>query len=85
MTRPEIPTLDVRELEGRCAEVLERVRTGATVLVLDGGEAVAVIEPPGLRSDLRVQRARVRGGFASLPRVSIDGRAQDPLDELRDR
>lgn len=83
MKKVEIDTLAHRELRNRSAEVLRRVEEGATFQITNHGRVVAVIGPADARPDLRVRRAHARGGFASLPRVRIEGAAQEHLDELR--
>lgn len=83
MKRIEVETLAHRELRNRSSDVLRRVQAGATFQITNRGEVVALIGPASTRPDLRVRRASVRGGFASLPRVRIDRSLQDHLDELR--
>lgn len=83
MKRIEMETLAHRELRNRSSDVLRRVQEGATFQITNHGEVVAVISPASTRPDLRVRRADIRGGFASLPRARIDGSVRDHLDELR--
>jgi prevent-host-death family protein len=72
-----------RDLRNRSSEVLREVAAGATYEITNHGKVVAVLSPPRSRSELRVRPARVRGSFASLPRVSRDESVQDALDDLR--
>jgi antitoxin (DNA-binding transcriptional repressor) of toxin-antitoxin stability system len=85
MSRSGLPILDLRDLQDRSAEVLRRVREGATFQVVDRGEVVAVLAPAASRSNLRMRPARVRGGFATLPRIQVETTTRALLDELRDR
>ncbi|GAA5156194.1 hypothetical protein GCM10023321_31460 [Pseudonocardia eucalypti] len=78
-------TIPHRELRNNSSEVLREVQAGETVYVTNRGEVVAVLVPPPRAAGAppRVRRARVRGGFAALPRERIEEPLQAVLDELR--
>ncbi len=73
-----------RELRNRSAEILRDVQNGAAYEVTNHGRVVALISPASAsgRQELRIRKARHRGGFTSLPRVERSARMQDSLDEL---
>ena len=73
-----------RDLRNRSSEILREVAAGATYEITNHGEVVAILSPPtGRRGELKIRRARVNGGFADLPRVTLTERTEDILDELR--
>lgn len=79
-------TIPHRELRNNSSAVLREVAAGETVFVTNNGEVVAVLVPPprsGTHAP-RVRRATARGGFSTLPRVTIEQPVEDVLDELRD-
>lgn len=75
-----------RDLRNRSAEILREVQSGATYEITNHGEVVAVLSPARDRNqaDLRIRKARRRGGFASLERVRRTKPVQQSLDELRE-
>lgn len=78
-------TIPHRELRNRSGEVLRDVRAGETIEVTNHGEVVAVLVPVDRapHESLRTRPARLRGGFAAIPRVLRDGSVQESLDDLR--
>ena len=78
-----VPTVAHRTLRNHSAEVLRRVQSGGTLRITNHGEVVAVLAPASRPLALRRREARVRGGFSKLPRLRIDGPAQELLDDLR--
>lgn len=78
-------TIPHRELRNNSSAVLRDVQAGESIEISNHGEVVAILVPPAQSSaaTLRVRKARVRGGFGSLPRVRIDGTVQEVLDDLR--
>lgn len=81
----ETRTIAHRELRNNSSAVLRAVQAGETVEISNHGEVVAVLVPPQHRSldSLRVRKATVTGGFSTLPRVRLDRRVQESLDDLR--
>ncbi len=73
-----------RELRNRSSEVLRQVAAGATYEITNHGVVVAVLSPPDRTVDLRIRPARLRGGFAGLPRARAKESVQELLDDLRD-
>jgi prevent-host-death family protein len=75
-----------RELRNDSAAVLRQVKDGESYEVTNHGEVVAVLlpAPHATRTDLRVRRARLKGGFAGLPRVRRQRTVQSVLDDLRE-
>jgi prevent-host-death family protein len=81
-------TVSVRGLKNRLGEFLDRVKTGARVIVTDRGRPIAIISPPGIAIDpvVREGGARWTGGKprgshrptrmrgASMARAVIEGR-----------
>lgn len=76
-------SLSYRELSHRMAEVLKRVRAGETFEIIDNGEVVAVLSPSVDRIPVGVTPAAVHGGFAALPRASVEEPTEVSLDILR--
>ena len=72
-----------RDLRNRSAEILRDVRAGATYEITNHGEVVAVLSPPGGRTELRIRPARVHRGFGELPRARLTESSEHVLDELR--
>ena len=72
-----------RDLRNRSAEILRDVRAGAIYEITNHGEVVAVLSPPGGRTELRIRPARVHRGFGELPRTRPTQSSQHVLDELR--
>ncbi len=72
-----------RDLRNRSAEILRDVRAGATYEITNHGEVVAVLSPPGGRTELRIRPARVHRGFGELPRTRLTESSEHVLDELR--
>lgn len=74
-----------RDLGNRSAEILRAVRDGAAFEITDHGEVVAVLSPAldSKSTDLRVRKARHRGGFAAVPRERRATPVLQSLDELR--
>ena len=75
--------LSHRDLRNRSAEILRDVRAGATYEITNHGEVVAVLSPPGGRTELRIRLARVHRGFGELPRARPTHSNEPVLDELR--
>jgi prevent-host-death family protein len=75
--------LSHRELRNRNAKILRDVRAGATYEITDHGEVVAVLSPPGGRTELRIRPARVHRGFGELSRARLAESSWHVLDELR--
>ncbi|MQA63353.1 MAG: type II toxin-antitoxin system prevent-host-death family antitoxin [Actinophytocola sp.] len=78
-------TIPHRELRNNSSAVLREVQAGESIEISNHGEVVAILVPPGQSgaTTLRVRKARTRGGFGSLPRVRVEGTAQEALDDLR--
>lgn len=72
-----------RDLRNRSAEILRDVCAGATYEITNHGEVVAVLSPPGGRTELRIRPARVHRGFGELPRTRPTQSSEHVLDELR--
>ena len=72
-----------RDLRNRSAEILRDVRAGATYEITNHGEVVAVLSPPGGRTELRIRPARVQRGFGELSRARPTQSSEHVLDELR--
>lgn len=77
-------TIPHRELRNRSSDVLRRVQAGETLLVTNHGAVVAVLSPAASGSTPRVAVARLRGGFAAIPRVRSAETTQQALDVLRE-
>lgn len=78
-------TIPHRELRNNSSAVLREVQAGESIEISNRGEIVAVLVPPSRQphDSLGVRKARVQGGFSTLPRVRLDRPAQESLDELR--
>jgi len=78
-------TLSHRDLRNRSGEVLRAVGAGESFTVTNDGRPVAMLVPvQQTRGDLPLARERrTVGGFAALPRVTIDGSVLESIDELR--
>lgn len=72
-----------RDLRNRSSEILREVAAGATYEITNHGKVVAVLSPPAYTGGLRIRAARIRGGLADLPSVTLTESTQDILDELR--
>jgi hypothetical protein len=53
------------------------------VEVTRDGDVIALVVEPETLGGMTVRRAATSGGFAGLPRTTIDEEAQDLLDDLR--
>jgi prevent-host-death family protein len=78
-------TIPHRELRNNSSQVLRDVAAGETVEITNHGQVVAVLVPPPRAShgSLRIRRATVRGGFSDLPRIRLDRRVAESLEDLR--
>lgn len=77
-------TIPHRELRNNSSAVLRDVQAGESIQVTNHGEVVAILVPPDRATvSARVRPATRHGGFAELPRVSVELSAQDVLDDLR--
>lgn len=74
-----------RDLRNRSAEILREVQNGAAYEITNHGEVVAVLSPAREhnRADLRIRKARRRGGFATLERVRRANPVLQAVDALR--
>lgn len=72
-----------RELRKRWAEILRRVEAGESFEVTDHGRVVALLAPVDSRLPAGVSPATVQGGFAELPRTTVDEASRKSLDDLR--
>ena len=74
-----------RDLRNRSSEILRSVQAGSAYEVTNNGELVGLVLPverdPG--AALRIRPANRRGGFIGLPRVRLESRVTDALDDLR--
>lgn len=71
-------TAGVRELRERLSEYLREVRGGETVLVMDRGQVVAEIRPPGVQPEGAEEERGLR-------RLTEQGRVRPPQRQERPR
>lgn len=79
-------TITHRELRNNSADVLRRVAAGETMEVTNRGVVVAHLSPAATPVlPFAVSRgARRRGGWSSLPKVTLDGSSRDIIDDERE-
>jgi len=77
-------TIAHRELRNHSSDVLRRVQAGETIQVTNHGEIVAVLSPPAQGLTPRIVPAKLRGGFASIPRVRSAEPTRHALEALRE-
>ena len=72
-----------RELRNDNAEVMRGVEAGETFVVTRHGKPVARVVPAGDPELPLASEPTVRGGFSSLPRVTLEVSTSEVLDDLR--
>jgi prevent-host-death family protein len=78
-------TIPHRELRNNSSQILRDVENGETIAISNHGDVVAYLVPPQRQTygGLSVRKATKHGGWAELPRATLDHPVQDDIDYLR--